>query len=286
VADDAARATVDPDLRVVLAGAEAIGTALGDVPAHVIEPLLHHDDPTIVRAAITSATARRSSQGVLRATELTAEARGDFADAAVFVAIGGDVDARKALEEDRAASGSDVHLEALGWFGDLECVDYILGRMESGSPETKGVAAEALQMLTGAGLTKANAAPEYPPDAEPFTQQGSLPEDAWPLLIDPKPWALWWDKYRGNAQPKKRYRFGHLWTPRDNLWQIGHPSSRTRIRTLAHLELVARVGGGIPLDVRDFVSRQERSIHDWDEYVVARRDRAAPGSWATNYARS
>jgi hypothetical protein len=53
----------------------------------------------------------------------------------------------------------------------------------------------------------------------------------------------------------------------------------------AHLELVARVGGGIPLDVADFVLPQERAIRDWEEYVRARGDRAGDGSWATNYAR-
>jgi hypothetical protein len=285
VADDAARATVDPDPRVVLAAAESLGSALGDVPAAVVEPLLHHANPAIVRAAIASATSRRTRQGVQRAIDLTGEARGDFADAAVFTAIGGDLDVRQALEEDRAASGSDAHIEALGWFGDLDCIDYVLGRMEGGTPETKAVAAETLQMLTGAGLTKGNAAPEYPPDAQPFTQQDRPPEDAWPLLIDPKPWAAWWSQYRRNAQPGARYRFGHLWTPRDSLWQMEHPTSRTRVRMFAHLELVARLGGGIPLDVREFVVGQQRTIKEWTEYAVARRDRVAPGSWATNYAR-
>jgi len=84
---------------------------------------------------------------------------------------------------------------------------------------------------------------------------------------------------------EKRYRFGHLWSPRDNLWQIANASSRTRTRVFAHLELVARVGGGIPLDVADFVLPQERAIRDWEEYVRARGDRAGDGSWATNYAR-
>jgi hypothetical protein len=285
VSEEAARATVDPDPRVVLAGAEALGSALGEVNDRVIAPLLDHEAPEVVRAAIVSATVRKTRQGIRRALELTGDAKGDFADAAVFVAIGGDLDDRKVLEEDRAASGSDVHIEALGWYGDLECVDYVLGRMEAGSPETKVIAAETLQMLTGAGLTTANPAPEYPPDAEPFTVQDSPPEEASPLLVDAKPWASWWARFRGNAQPKKRYRFGHLWSPRDNLWQIANASSRTRTRVFAHLELVARVGGGIPLDVADFVLPQERAIRDWEEYVRARGDRAGDGSWATNYAR-
>jgi hypothetical protein len=285
VADDAARATVDPDARVVLAGAEALGSALGDVAPQVIEPLLFHATPAVVRAAIASATVRRTRQGVRRAIELTGEARGDFADAALFVAIGGDLDASAALQEDRAASGSDVHIEALGWFGDLDCIDYVLGRMETGTPETQAVAVETLQMLTGAGLTKANAAPEYAPDAQPFTRADTPPEEAALLLVDPAPWAAWWKKHRQHAQPKKRYRFGHLWTPRDSLWQMEHPSSRTRVRRFAHLELVARLGGCIPLDLRAFVVGQQRSLAEWTEYVAARRDRAAPGSWATSYAR-
>jgi uncharacterized protein (TIGR02270 family) len=285
VADDAVMATTDPDARVVLAGAEALATAIGDVPAAAIEPLLRHDEPTVVRAAIASATARRTRQGVARATELTGAARGDFADAAVFTAIGGDVDVRGALNEDQAASGSDVLIEALGWFGDLGFVDYLLGRMSTGEPTTKVACVAALQMLTGASLTKAHPKPDYPDDALPFTVEGVMPEDVGPLLVDEKPWAEWWEKHRRNARAKTRYRFGHPWSPRDNLWQMESPSSGTRTRTFAHLELVARMSATLPFDVRDFVVRQRRTLESWRELVEGYHGRAPAGSWNTSWQR-
>ena len=162
----------------------------------------------------------------------------------------------KALEEGRARGQSDVLLEALGWFGDLSCVEFLVEQLRTGEPTAKAVAAEALHRLTGAGLTEAHPAREYPEDAQPLLPRPGAPSEPGPLLLEADPWAAWWARYRRNADARKRYRHGHLWTPSDDVWQLETPSARTGARDLAHLELVARTGGAVPFDRRDFVVRQ------------------------------
>src|SRR5262249_39518045 len=73
-------------------------------------------------------------------------------------------------------------------------------------------------------------------------------------------WSAWWERRRRHADPLRRHRFGHLWSPEDDLWELEDALSGTAERQLAHLELCARTGADAPLDLQDFVSRQRQYI--------------------------
>lgn len=278
-AEEVARAAADADAAVVLAATAALGRAHGQVGALLLDRLLHHDASEIVRAAMVSAVERRSPQGLLRATELVAEGRGDYADAAVLAAVCGDTYARDLL---RDQAGGAAWLEAAGWCGDLECVEALLGELGRGEPSTRQAAACALQMLTGAGLTERCPAPAYAPGDLPFSERRASPaaaEPEGPLLLDAQAWARWWAQHGGRARRTARYRFGRPWSPWSSVAMLRHPACSARVRSLARLELVARIGQGFALDVRDFVHRQERDMDDWLARHARALHRVQTGTW-------
>ncbi|MGE3636090.1 MAG: hypothetical protein AB7P00_39675, partial [Sandaracinaceae bacterium] len=50
-------------------------------------------------------------------------------------------------------------------------------------------------------------------------------------------------------------------------------------RRLAHLDLCARTGGGLPLDIEEFFVRQRAQIDAWAEYLGDAHHRAHAGTW-------
>jgi hypothetical protein len=207
-----------------------------------------------------------------------ADGRGDFADAALFVAVGTHRLTGELLA-DVAAPGST---EAAGWLGDLRLVDALLGQLRCGKPEDRLAAASALEMLTGAGLFEPSATTASRNDEPPPfpNAPGDAPiGDLESPLVDPDTWAAWWKQHGSRANPAKRYRFGRLWTSRSNLSMLRHPASKPRDRFWARLELVARIGEPFPLDLRAFVAPQEAAIDAWAETVARRLDGVSPGTW-------
>jgi len=269
----AAAAAGDPDARVAAAGAAALATSTGAVEAALLLRLVRSADEAVARAALESALVRRSELALRRARELAAEKRGDFAGAALVLGVAGTAEDLPVLRA-ACAAGSPLAMEALGWLGHADAVDDLLGQLgKSSAPAALG----ALQRITGATLLEADPAPEYEPGKGPFTQgQGPVPLPV-PLSPDPEVWRAWWTEHGKAARRGIRWRFGHPWSPADDLGEIELAVSTRGPRRLAFLELCARTGASAPLDLDAFIPRQRRELAAWAE--LAGRARVAPGTW-------
>ncbi|MDY7231165.1 hypothetical protein [Hyalangium rubrum] len=284
-AAEAIRGLEDPELEVVRAASQGLGTTQGDAPHEALTYALRHEDEEVVRAALESALLRRSETGLERAYALTQEGRGGFADAALFLAVASDENGAEAFRAALAAGGAPTVLRALGWFGSLEFMDALLKHLAGEEPEAKAAALEALQRLTGASLTEDLPDPEYPREAQPFLRAFEPPRLV-PDLTDKAPiWSAWWSKHDRNAKAGTRYRFGHVWSPRISLWELESQDALPAQRRLAHVELAVRTGGAIPLDRGDFVARQLTQLEAWKTHVEAGARRSKADGWATRYAR-
>jgi hypothetical protein len=269
----AAAAASDPDPRVAAAGATALATSAGPVDPALLLRLVRSADAGVARAALESALVRRSELAPRRARELVAEQRADFAGAALVLGVAGTAEDLPVLRA-ACAAGSAVAVEALGWLGHADAVDDLLAQL---SGACAPVAFEALQRITGASLTEADPAPEYERGKGPFTQgQGPVPLPI-PLCPDAKAWRAWWKEHGKDARRAVRWRFGHPWSPADDLGEIELPPSMRGPRRLAFLELCARTGVTAPLDLDAFVARQRRELAAWAE--LAGRARVSPGTW-------
>ena len=262
---------------LALEGARALPWARGELDLAGTARLLRHPREEVVAAAIEALLLRRSDAGVQHARALLAGGRGSFAGAALWVATGGGPEAEADFEAALKVDASAAPLEAIGWYGSLRFVDALLERLRAGQVEALG----ALQRLTGASLTDDEPEPEYEEGEEPFRLDFTPPTIELLLAKDAEVWAAWWKRHRGRASPGKRHRWGHLWSARDDLWELEDSLASPRERRLAYHELVARTGGTHPFDPRDFVIRQEAALARWRQ--APELERAAAGSWALSF---
>lgn len=258
---------------LALEAAQALPRAQGELDLRETARLLRHEQEGVVASAIEALLLGGSGAGIQHARALLAEGRGTFAAAALWVAIGGGPDARVDFEAALKREVSPALLEALGWYGSPRFMGFLLEQLRRGQVEAVG----ALQRITGASLTKEEPVPEYEKGEEPFVRGFVPPPVELELSTDAEVWASWWKQHQGRASLTKRYRWGHPWSPQDNLWELEEALSSMRERRFAYLELVARTGGTHPFDPRDFVCRQEAAIAQWRQAPELRRVPA--GSW-------
>ncbi len=276
-AEEALAATRDPAPQVVLAGTRALAGI--DVPPGAFLPLLAREEPRIVRAAMIASLLGRSVLGLRRAVALVKEGQSAFADAALLVAIAGDAEVQPLLAEDAASSGSRTLVRALGWYGHVGFVPYLIGRLGCDDPALRRSAAWALFRITGAALEPDEPLPDHPRDAPPFHPAFGRVAPPIELADTVAPWQAFWDCHGRSADPALRYRHGRPFSPKDDLDALCDPGARPPVRRLCHLELVARTGGTLPFDSRDFIARQRLALGAWGNFLADRRDLRA-GSFA------
>lgn len=261
-------------------GARALPRVRGELDLRETSRLLRHTSEEVVAAAIEALLLRRSAAGLQHAHALLAEGRGDFAGAALWTAVGGGTEALKDFEAALARERVPPSVvEALGWYGSPRFMDFLLARLRAGHVDAVG----ALQRLTGASLTDDVPDPGYEKGGEPFRRDFEPPPLELELSVDPEVWAAWWAKHKARASGSKRYRWGHVWSTEDNLWELEHAPASMRERRLAWHELVARTGATHPFDPQDFVARQQAAINRWREAPEVRR--AAAGAWPLSLTR-
>jgi hypothetical protein len=270
-------------------GARALGRAVGSLDGQVLRPLMEDPDGEIAGAAMDAAGLHGLRSGVRWARELLSRGRPDHGDAAMYVALGGEAQERGALAaltapRDAAKPGAPATgaIEAMGWFGDLTFVPYLLDALAA--KELAAPAAAALFRLTGAALEEDTPDPDYPPERRPFAARVRPPPVVGLLSVDPLRWRAWWKRHGHAANPNIRHRWGGPWDLADNLWEMAEAPASTRDRTWAHRELVARTGKALPFHPEAFVARQERQLGEWRAVVQRAGDREE-GRWPVHAPR-
>jgi hypothetical protein len=285
----AAAAAVDedePDPRVLLAATRALGFSSGQLDAVVLDQLLRHGDHDVVRAALVSAFQLRCRLGLERARALTESGKGAHGDAVLFLALAGEPDTWDTLKALARPGAPPIILDALGWFGSLRAVEILLEVLAGKDKAAHGAAAAALHRLTGAGLTDDDAkatADDPAPNEKPLGGPFAAPPPIAELTNKHEIWAAYWDRHRREADPTRRHRHGHLWSPEDDLWSLSDESAVTGDRLLALIEIVARTGAEAPIDLEDFVVRQRQHIGELR--AQAERSTARAGDWPTRLPR-
>ncbi len=256
----------EDDPRVLASAVRSLPTIVGPRPAGLLGWSLSHASEPIVRAALEAAMLLRSELGYIKAVNIVQTGRGDFAEAAMFVAIAGGPDARQILEDEIASDGSPTALRALGWYGDVTFVPFLLGRLRHGDDGAKAAALDALERLTGASIIDAAIVPEYRKKDLPFARERRDYE--LPGILDgtPDAWEAWWKAHGRRADPRVRYRWGHPWSLRDNHWELEHGEFLQRDRPFAAMELAAR-GTPTLLDWTALVNAQRRALGSGERHV-------------------
>jgi uncharacterized protein (TIGR02270 family) len=260
---------------------EETARALEQVPGDLREPdlrdVLRHDDPAVFAAAAECAVVRGFRGGVVEA-EYRLQRPNPVEHAAILVALTSDEAALELIFSVAAVKPSRVIYEALGWLGSLTIVPFLLGRLRDGDVS----AVVALQRLTGASLTDEDPIRLFEEKDRPFVRDHFLPPPHELLLSeDADVWAQFWEEHKADAKEKRRYRFGHEWSSRDNLYELADMPGTARNRRFAYLELCARCGGSLPFDPKAFVVAQRAQVLRWAEYLGEHHARAPRGLWTS-----
>ena len=255
--DEVARGFGDDAPEVVRAAAAALPRCSGTPGEAWWSAALQHPDPAVVTAVLRASALRGRPEGLARATALTEGGAGTFGDAAKVLSLAGELSAWDALRAGYARNPDAAALAAFGWFGHRDAIPALLAAMhrEALAP----TAARALWRITGVALAEG----DDRPDALRVEEGFRAPEVPAVWSVDAGAWARALGDAPARMNPLQRWRFGHPWSLEDTLWELEDPASVPPDRRDAHVELVARSGLALPLDLEHFVARQRAQLAAW-----------------------
>ncbi len=181
---------------------------------------------------------------------------------------------------------------ALGLSGDVEVVETLLAYVTEA--DTAGVAARALNLITGAEIYEDVFIPEKMDEEEMFPEeiedlrQGRYPtrpdgkpygENITRLSQNPADWEAWWAANSSLFSSGSRYRFGKPFTPVSLLETLQRESTPSAIRQLAYDELVIRYGLNLPFETGMTVVQQNYILPYIAQWVAECEATAQPGVW-------
>lgn len=289
-----------------------------------IWPLLNDVDPG-VRQAAAVACARYGNRGALAAVEQLAYSTGLLPEQYVLPLLC--LGSSRALQDCRsdctkAASTSPVKLLALGLAGseqdlallfskkhspDLapivlkaigihghgQAIPRLLDALNSADDAIKRPAAEALDLITGAGLREtvevAEVEEEVAPNealGAPAAEKKSTDEQPMPTLrtierlcADPARWSQWWQQHQKEFQSGVRFRHGKPFNLGVCIDALAHPHTSCETRQLTSLELVIRSGQAIGFEPDWFIEAQGNAIHAWQNWWGTAMNSDAAQPW-------
>lgn len=227
--------------------------------------------------------------GPLLATELGSAEKDE---AARILGIHAERRDAELLLAEASAAPTPALAEALGFAGLTDAVPVLIGLLERDDLELQLAAARALIRITGEELWEEirlspdRVAGDPPPPPGSALQTAQDPRDAadpgsddfieLPTLRAP-PWREYWSAYGPNFDPNRRYRRGWPHEPTILVEDLLHQRAPREERQLMILEVIARLGRDVRLDVRDWVHDQCAVLEQLRETVGTS---AGAGSWA------
>jgi hypothetical protein len=175
-----------------------------------------------------------------------------------------DLLARSVLHESSGA-------RAIGWFGGAVLLDPLLEKLAVANDlramtgpyvsPFELAAAEAIVRITGV----------YVENQEPGLAVG--------ICVDAGRWRAALEERRRSLDPGLKYRFGQPYHPRVSLDELGDDDAPPVVRSNAELELAVTGSLAVPIELGDWVARQEAALHTIGARLVEARDAYTPGSW-------
>lgn len=150
-------------------------------------------------------------------------------------------------------------LHALGVLGVGASIPWLIEALDS---EWEAVAAGALALVTGAGLTEqVELAPSEEDDEEAEPRKVTRPSS------DPEAWRAWWAEHRDRFDGKERFRRGRRFSLEGCVVELADPAAGYQDRVRAGLELAMRARAPIGFEADWPVWRQRDAIARWRTWV-------------------
>jgi len=278
-----------PDPGVLKTAAWALGCLQVDAARLSLSRLLQHENTDVCRAAVYALLRLGEPTAISFCARMVESASWTL----IPLGLAGAPSHRPYLQD--AASSEDASpdsLLALGLLGDPAAVDLLLYQLAD--DRLAGPAAEALHLLTGAGLTETVFVPEEIDEDELFDEEldayrrGKLPTraDGQPygtevtrLTQDADTWRAWWADHSRHFLSGNRYVLGARHSPAALLGGLAAPSSPAGMRPQLLEMLPACYGIRTPLELRMTVSQQRHTLQMLSDNVETASRRLRAGAW-------
>jgi len=218
-------------------------------------------DSAETSAAVEAALALmtfRSPAGVDWMRAACKHAHQNSGKAAIYLALAGnlrDVESIIGIDSEMTPDG----LGALGIIGNPSSFDYLLRAMNSDDDFIRLAAAEAIDLITGAGLTEEHTHVEEwigPDESEIEKDETTLTR----VSTSPDVWSAWLSENSENFTRGQRWRNGKSFAESLLVDEIADPKSHYGRRQYAYLELVVRGTCDEPFEADWFISSQKKAI--------------------------
>jgi 3-oxoacyl-[acyl-carrier-protein] synthase-1 len=259
----------DPLVR--LAGIRAARRGRNMPAAPALERLLTAADPEVVHEALRSLLCLGQRTALDRCRQIVLSGFLPAARAQLLLAMCGQLSDLFTLMRAGKALADPVTLEALGILGNVEAVEYLFQALDTKDDEVKGAVAEALQLITAAGLREQASITE-----RTELMPGEFVEethDVERVATAPAVWRTWWAQNGRRFDPRRRWRRGQPFDFGVVIAELNDPTSRVRDRQRAYSELLILSGQSFAFEPNWFVPRQQEAIARWDSWWTANKPR-------------
>ncbi|NMO18766.1 hypothetical protein HPC49_13985 [Pyxidicoccus fallax] len=252
----------DAELEVRAAAALAV-SELGHRPALALLERKLSQSPADELDAWALASLRFGSARALQACRQAARAMGAIPPRVPWLlALAGDAQDFGTLSRLCPQPGMTVTvLEALGILGAPASVPLLLEHLSHDEAGVRAAAAEALTLMTGAGLVERVRVPDE--DAGDAEAEEDTGREVTQASTDAAAWDGWWEAHRTRLEGASRLRLGQPYSPRSSLEELAHPRSPFKARARAALELDVRSGQPTGFQPDWPVQRQCQSLARW-----------------------
>ncbi|MEK6750491.1 MAG: HEAT repeat domain-containing protein [Pseudomonadota bacterium] len=284
-------------------------------------PLLHHQDATVLGAVVT-ALVRMGDRSALPALENAIFEGGTPAqDWLLLLLWMGSQRALQALKQLCSATttaspmglmclamagprdafdilASAAHQDelklgayaALGVFGDVRAIPSLLDALQSQDDAQRVVAAEALNLITAAGLMETILIEEHDDELAPEDVTGA-PKAATKDVPAPKTrevqrvctqqdqWKSWWQANAKRFTVAPRWRHGQAFSLKTCIDDLADPKRTAGERLQANMELLIRSGQPSTFESDGFVPQQSAAIKAWQTWWSREHSKFEKNPW-------
>jgi hypothetical protein len=268
----------------------AIGRLKAENATVLLLPFLRHNNDSVCSESLLALLRLGSLQAMKQSLLIAQSKQWPY----LGLGLSGNQSAVKVLL-DMANANKATHdcLMALGLLGDLAAVYPLVTYLEH--EELAGVAATALQLITGAELSEQAFIPEeidedelFAEELKAYKEEGKVPlrPEGEPfgttevrVSQNPEIWKQWLTENAGNFKREERYRNGKPYAPTCLLENLQSECFVYKVRQLAYQELVIRYGMDIPFEADLFVRKQLLVLPKIVAWVADNEQKFQAGQW-------
>lgn len=249
-------------------------------------PFINNDDEKIVEKAVTALMMMGESNVLTQGHKY-------FMQMPIVFAIGGGVkDSEKLIALAKTDAADEACLMALGLSGNLDSVPVLLAYLKH--PDLGAIAAQALQLITGASLYQEKHEKDVVEKDELFDheiqafEKGELPKniDGNPygvevreLATEKKIWSDWLQDNKNTFTKGTRYRNGRPFSVMELVNNLIDNQSSFSLRQYAYEELVIRYGLDTPFAADDLIYKQQDHINNMYFWAQSNQQTFVEGRW-------